>query len=294
MRNTFAKVLVELARKDESIFLITGDLGFSVLEPFANEFPDRYLNIGIAEQNMIGVAAGLAKEGYNVFTYSIGNFPTLRCMEQIRYDIAYHNLNVKVIAVGAGYAYGPLGVSHHTTEDIGMLRTIPNLTVTSPADPMEVTMLTLEFCRTKGPGYMRINKTGEPILHSEVPAFQGGRPLKLVAGKDKLLIGTGAMVQEAIKWSKEKGYELWSFPVISPMQTDWINADLLKFSEIITVEEHQLNSGFGSAILEVLSDAYHSGKLPSFPKVRRIGIPNEFIGHSGSQEFLRKEAGLFL
>lgn len=294
MRNTFAKVLVELARKDDSIFLITGDLGFSVLEPFATEFPERFLNIGIAEQNMMGVAAGLSKEGFTVFTYSIGNFPTLRCMEQIRYDIAYHNLNVKVIAVGAGYAYGPLGVSHHTTEDIGMLRTIPNLIVTSPADPMEVTMVTLEFCRSKGPGYMRINKTGESILHDNVPVYPGGRPLKLVAGKGKLILATGAIVLDAMNWSRENGYELWSFPVISPLENDWINSDLLKFSEIITVEEHQLNSGFGSAILEVLSDSYHSGKLSAFPKVRRIGIPNTFIGHSGSQEYLRKEAKLFL
>ena len=294
MRNTFAKALVELARKDESIFLITGDLGFSVLEPFAEAYPERYLNIGIAEQNMMGVAAGLAKEGYNVFTYSIGNFPTLRCMEQIRYDIAYHHLNVKVIAVGAGYAYGPLGVSHHTTEDIGMLRTIPNLTVTSPADPMEVKMITEEFCRTKGPGYMRINKTGEPWLHTSVPSWQGGRPYKLIEGREKLLISTGAMTQEAFKWAKAKGYELWSFPVISPMTTDWIGPDLLKFSEIITVEEHQLRAGFGSAILEALSDAYASGKLSVYPKIRRIGIPNEFIGHSGSQDYLRKEAGLFL
>ena len=294
MRNTFAKVLVERARLDDSIFLITGDLGYSVLEPFATEFPERFLNIGIAEQNMTGVAAGLAKEGYTVFTYSIGNFPTLRCMEQIRYDVSYHNLNVKIIAVGAGYAYGPLGVSHHTTEDIGMLRTIPNLTVTSPADPMEVAMITDEFCRTKGPGYMRINKTGEAALHSSVPKFPGGRPLKLISGTQKLLLVTGAMGQEAYKWAKEKNYELWSFPVISPLSDEWVTPDLLKYSEIITVEEHQLNAGFGSAILEVLNHAFYTGKISSFPKVRRIGIPNEFIGHSGSQEFLRKEAKLFL
>lgn len=294
MRNTFARVLVEKARKDDSLFLITGDLGYSVLEPFAREFPERFLNIGIAEQNMTGVAAGLAKEGYTVFTYSIGNFPTLRCMEQIRYDVAYHNLNVKIIAVGAGYAYGPLGVSHHTTEDIGMLRTIPNLLVSSPCDPHEVEMLTSEFCRTKGPGYMRINKTGEAPLHSSVPPFPGGKPLKLLSGEKKLLLVTGAMGQEAFKWAKENSFELWSFPVISPMSSDWVSEDLLKYSEIITVEEHQLNAGFGSAILEVLNSAFYSGKLSQFPRVRRIGIPNEFIGHSGSQEFLRREAKLFL
>ncbi len=294
MRNSFIKTLIEIARKDESIFFITGDLGFSVLEPFANEFPERFLNIGIAEQNMIGVAAGLAKEGYTVFIYSLGNFPTLRCMEQIRYDLAYHKLNVKVIAVGAGYAYGPLGVSHHTTEDIGMLRTIPDLMVTSPADPLEVEMLTREFCQNKNPCYMRINKSGESSLHKEVPSFQDGRPHTLVHGKETLILATGAIVQEAYKWASEKGFELWSFPVISPLSTEWINSDLMRFKEIITVEEHQLNCGFGSAILEVVNDAFFKGMISSFPKIRRIGIPNEFIGHAGSQEYLRKEAKLFL
>ena len=137
MRNSFINRLTEIAKVDKKIFLICGDLGYSVLEPFAEQFPDRFLNVGIAEQNMMHVATGLAFEGYNVFTYSIGNFPTLRCMEQIRYDICYHNANVKIVAVGSGYAYGPLGVSHHTTEDIAMLRALPGMIVTAPGDPVE-------------------------------------------------------------------------------------------------------------------------------------------------------------
>lgn len=294
MRNTFAKDLVNLARTDKSIFLLTGDLGFSVLEPFATEFPDRFLNIGIAEQNMTGVAAGLAKEGYTVFTYSIGNFPTLRCMEQIRYDVCYHNLNVKIIAVGAGYAYGPLGVSHHTTEDIGMLRSIPNLTVTSPSDPLEVSAITKRFVEQKGPGYMRLNKTGESALHSAVPDLSGNEPLRLHAGSKKLILGTGAIIQDAIKVAKNQGWELWSFPIVSPMGDNWVSNQLLNFDEIITIEEHQLNAGFGSAIIEKISDAFHSGKISSFPKIRRVGIPNIFLGHSGSQEYLRNEAKLSL
>jgi transketolase len=159
---------------------------------------------------------------------------------------------------------------------------------------MEVEMITREFCLSKNPGYMRINKNGESALHPGVPAFNSGRPHVLAQGKEKLILATGAMVQEAAKWAIETGFELWSFPVISPLRTEWINSDLLKFKEIITVEEHQLNSGFGSAVLEVINDAFYKGTISSFPKIRRIGIPNEFIAHSGSQEYLRKEAKLFL
>lgn len=131
MRTAFIKQLVEEAGTNDKIFLIVGDLGYSVVETFAEKYPERFLNAGIAEQNMVGVAAGLAMAGYNVYVYSIGNFPTLRCMEQIRYDIAYHKLNVKIVSVGAGYAYGSLGSSHHATEELGMMRTIPNMVVCS-------------------------------------------------------------------------------------------------------------------------------------------------------------------
>lgn len=291
MRNTFAMELAQHARCDSSIFLLTGDLGFSVLEPFANAFPDRFLNVGIAEQNMVGIGSGLAKEGYKVFVYSIGNFPTLRCMEQIRYDICYHELNVKIIAVGAGYAYGPLGVSHHTTEDLGMLRTIPRMVVAAPCDPREVSALTTYFVENPGPGYMRLNKTGEPCLHSELPKIRPGTPLRILPGKDRLVIATGAIVHEAFAAAKAHGWELWSFPIISPMCDSWVS-EVGRFSEITTLEEHQLNSGFGSAILEIINDAFQNGTLENFPKIHRVGIPNTFLSFSGSQDYLRKKAGL--
>ena len=156
MRTAFIKQLTKEAEENDKIFLIVGDLGFSVVEDFANKFPNRFLNAGIAEQNMIGVAAGLAKEGYNVYVYSIGNFPTLRCMEQIRYDVAYHNLNVKIVSVGAGYAYGSLGASHHATEDLGMMRTIPNMVVCSPSDPKEAQAITAISASYNSPMYLRL------------------------------------------------------------------------------------------------------------------------------------------
>ena len=149
MRTAFISQLIVEAKANENIFLLVGDLGFSVVEPFADLFPDRYLNVGIAEQNMAGIAAGLAIEGYCVYIYSIGNFPTLRCMEQIRYDICYHNLNVKIVAVGGGYAYGPLGASHHATEEIGMIRTLPNMIVCAPGDPIETKAITKIFAEGK-------------------------------------------------------------------------------------------------------------------------------------------------
>ena len=151
MRTAFVNQLIKEAEQHPDIFLIIGDLGFNVVEEFANKFPDRFLNAGIAEQNMIGVAAGLAKEGYNVYVYSIANFPTLRCIEQIRYDVCYHNLSVKVVAVGAGYAYGSLGSSHHATEEMGMMRTIPNLVVASPGDPIEAKAITTLSANYQGP-----------------------------------------------------------------------------------------------------------------------------------------------
>ena len=167
MRTAFINQLTEEAKNNDKIFLIVGDLGFSVVEEFADLFPDRFLNAGIAEQNMIGVAAGLAKEGYNVYVYSIGNFPTLRCMEQIRYDVAYHNLSVKIVSVGAGYAYGSLGASHHATEELGMMRVIPNMVVCSPGDPVEAKAITTLSANYDGPMYLRLGKAGEAIVHTD-------------------------------------------------------------------------------------------------------------------------------
>jgi len=195
MRTAFINQLIIEARNNPKIFLIVGDLGFSVVEPFAKEFPDRFLNAGVAEQNMTGIAAGLAKEGYTVFTYSIGNFPTLRCMEQIRYDVCYHNLDVKIVAVGGGYAYGPLGASHHATEELGMLRTIPNLIVCAPGDPLETKAVTSAIIKHKGPCYLRLGKAGEPIVHVNELNIEIGKMLAVVEGKNTAVLSTRAMLK---------------------------------------------------------------------------------------------------
>ena len=298
MRNTFINTLSELAQENPNIFLLCGDLGYSVLEPFAKAFPDRFLNVGIAEQNMTGVAVGLAREGYNVFTYSIGNFPTLRCMEQIRYDVCYHRANVKIIAVGAGYAYGPQGVSHHTTEDIGMLRTIPNMTICAPADPIEAKLAANFMSSFNGPGYVRINKSGEAIIHGDSSKlrFSPGEFIQVSQGKNVVVITTGAILGAVLDEIKSKNYSwsVFSSPFIGSYNKEKLIEISKCYENIVTVEEHQLNGGFGSSIVEIYSDLYDAGRIKKMPHIRRIGINNKFIGVAGTQDYLRSVGGLDL
>ena len=296
MRNRFINKLTELAESHEDIFLICGDLGYSVLESFRDQFPDRFLNAGIAEQNMTAVAVGLAREGYNVFTYSIGNFPTLRCMEQIRYDVCYHDSNVKIISVGAGYAYGPQGVSHHTTEDIGMLRTLPNIDICSPADPIEAMLAADYMVSKKGPGYVRLSKSGEENIHKTTPRFTKGSLIQILEGEKLAIIATGsilASIKTEVK-NNNKNWALFSSPFIGNYGTNQIIEICNSYKTIVTVEEHQLNCGFGSSIVEHISDLYSRGVLLTMPFIKRIAIDNLFIDYCGDQEFLRKSANLNL
>lgn len=296
MRTAFIHQLIEEARTRPEIFLVVGDLGFSVVEPFATEFPDRFLNTGIAEQNMTGIAAGLAREGYHVFTYSIANFPTLRCMEQIRYDICYHNLNVTIVSVGAGYSYASLGPSHHATEELGMMRTIPNMTVYSPGDPLEVTALTKRITKLKGPSYLRIGKAGEPNVHDNNADLTNGGIFNVIKGKDTAVIATGGILQYAAQFirSENKSWSLYSCPVIKPYDASALSVIADNFSRIITIEEHQRSAGAGSAMLECLHDLKENNLIRNIPEVKRIAIPDKFYSVSGSQQYLRNTAGLIL
>lgn len=296
MRSAFIQQLIEEAKIHDDVFLLVGDLGFSVVEPFAEMFPNRFLNVGIAEQNMTGVAAGLAMEGYNVFTYSIGNFSTLRCMEQIRYDVCYHNLSVKVVAVGGGYAYGPLGVSHHTTEDIGMLRTIPGLTVCAPGDPVETKMITSYLCNNKQPAYLRLGKAGEPVIHNNPQLFEFGKILPLKAGQETVVLTTGGMLSYANEYIKtnNKNWGLFSVPVIKPIDLDGLLSVAKNYSHIITMEEHQKSAGFGAAVLEAYNDLQNAGLITNIPKIKIVAIPDIFIGYAGTQDYLRSKAGIVL
>lgn len=305
MRTAFINQLVIEADTNENIFLLVADLGFSVVEEFQKKFPNRFLNVGIAEQNMAGIAAGLAHQGFSVFIYSIGNFPTLRCIEQIRYDIAYHNLNVTIVAVGAGYAYASLGPSHHATEDLGMLRVIPNMVVCSPSDPIEAKLLTTFCSNHNGPTYLRLGKAGEKLVHIEnfANSITIGEILPVIsAGKEiisqKCIFATGSILLEAKDFLTNNdnlsGYDLYSFPFIKPLDKSYLFKLFSKYTEILTIEEHQLDCGFGSAILELLNEYQNIDNNLNVPKVKRIAIGNQFISTAGNQMFLRKIAGLTL
>ncbi|MCU6502113.1 transketolase [Rugamonas sp. A1-17] len=299
MRNSFITTLMAQAAQDERIFLLCGDLGYSVLEPFAEAYPDRFINVGIAEQNMVGLATGLSMEGYTVFCYSIGNFPTLRAMEQIRYDVAYHEANVKIIAVGGGYAYGPLSTSHHTTEELGMLRTIPGMVVTAPGDPAEVDAMTAFIAQHRGPCYMRLNKAGEARLHPRPPALKLGDivPVRVAdGGATAAVFATGDMVGYAARYLAQHAphIDLYSFPFVNPIDRAQLAALAARYRHVATLEEHQANGGFGSAVLERLHDLLSDGGLAALPAIKRIAIPNAFISSAGSQDFLREKMGLQL
>jgi transketolase len=291
MRNAFVKSLLSVAERDPRIFLLTADLGYSVLEPFRERFPDRYLNVGVAEQNMTGIAAGLAMSGYTVYTYSIANFPTLRCLEQIRNDVCYHQANVKIVAVGGGFAYGAQGYTHHGVEDLAVLRALPGMTVVAPADPIETAWAAQAVAEKPGPAYLRLGKGGEPILYANAPSLQLGKAAMLRDGSDVTLIGTGAMLAEVLKAADELASygiqaRVLSMHTIKPLDEPAIARAALQTGAIVTIEEHTLMGGLGSAVAETLMDN-------ALPKVRfhRCGVPSEVYHEIGSQAFLRQMCG---
>lgn len=300
MRTNFINQLIEEARYNDKIFLLVGDLGYHVIEPFAEEFPDRFLNVGIAEQNMAGIAAGLAMTGYNVYFYSIGNFPTIRCLEQIRNDIAYHQANVKVVSVGAGYAYGSLGATHQATEEIGALRVLPNMVVATPGDPLEARAITKISASYDGPMYIRLGKAGEKTVHSEDSIDLKIGDISSVITREEnqtAVLACGNILDAALHQINEENlnYDLYSVPFVKPINKEQlINIVKTHPAGLITIEEHQSSCGMGSAIVEVLNDLYYEGDIEVYPKVKRIAIPDEFADVVGTQVFLREHEGLKL
>ena len=291
MRKAFINTLIELAEKDKNIYLLTGDLGFSVLEKFIEKFPKRFFNCGVAEQNMMGVAAGLALSGKKPYVYSIIPFVTMRCFEQIRNDICYQNLDVKIIGVGSGLAYGPLGASHHAIEDVAILRALPNMTILSPADPVETKEVVLKTYQTKTPTYLRLNKSGEKILYNFNHDIEISKPSILRKGKNGLIIATGILVSlglETVEKLKEKGYnfKLISLHTLKPIEREILLRELAEIKLIYTLEEHNIIGGLGSAVAEILME---SGWQGSF---KRIGIPDQYSPEVGKTEYLRKFFGL--
>lgn len=296
MRDTFVKTLIEEAKEDKNIELITGDLGFGVLKPFFEQLPNQFTNAGIAEQSMTGIAAGMALCGKTVFTYSIGNFPTLRCLEQIRNDCAYPHANVKIVCVGGGFVYGSLGMSHQATEDIAIMRALPNVTVICPGDLVEAAEATKAITHLPETVYLRLGRGGEKRIHDKIDNFQIGKAIKIQDAKTDCkikiaLFSTGAILDEATDATRELenigiGVEEYSFHTVKPIDKKVILDCAKKYDYIVTVEEHNIIGGFASAVSEVITDSNENVRLI------KIGLNDEYCSKVGNQKYLRAQYGM--
>jgi transketolase len=290
MRTAFLETLLEVAARDPRVWLVAGDIGYSVLEPFITRFPERYLNAGVAEQNMVGVAAGLAMAGKVVYTYSIANFPVVRCLEQIRNDVCYHRLDVRVVAVGGGLAYGSLGYTHHGLEDLAMLGALPHMTVLAPGDPVETRLAVRALADWRGPAYLRLGKAGEPVVHTTEPPFAIGKLVPVRDGDAAVLFTTGATLQLAVQAADTLAAEgvevaVVSVPTLKPLDTDAVAAAVRARMRVVTVEEHG-PGGLGSAVAEVIATRVPGARMVC---VRLEGEP---VAVAGSQAYLRGCLGL--
>jgi transketolase len=292
MRNAFIDELVLLARKNEKIVLVVGDLGYNVVEPFAEEFPDRFINAGVAEQNMTGLAAGMASEGFHVFTYSIANFPTFRCAEQIRNDIDYHNLPVTIVTVGGGLSYGNLGYSHHAIQDYALIRCMPNMLIAAPGDPMETRACLRYLVDNPQPSYLRLGKAGEPNFHKDVPIVEPGVWLNVSGNgiQDRCILSTGAALGLAHEWAKEKefkGHSIYSMPLWGMKYKRFQGEKIQNYTSVMTIEDHLFDGGFGSWMIESVYS-----KINKDFTLNCKALSHEVCGKVGSQFYLNNIGGI--
>lgn len=287
MRNAFIEELVALAEAHDRIALVVGDLGYGAVEPFADRFPDRFINAGIAEQNMTGLAAGMASEGYHVFTYSIANFPTFRCAEQIRNDVDYHGLAVTVVAVGGGVAYGALGYSHHAVQDYALIRTMPGMMIAAPGDPMEVRACMRYLVEHPGPSYLRLGKAGEPTFHDAPPIVAPGRWVPVRTGEDegRVSLSTGAALGAALE--RADGAPVYSMPLWSMASKAGQPEQVARHARVDTFEDHLLDGGFGSWMLEAVAGR---GDLPG--RIAPVALDSRVCGMVAGQATLNRAGGL--
>jgi transketolase len=286
----FNRVLLDLAKSDPRITMVLADIGYGEIEDFAAAFPDRYFNVGVAEQNMTGVACGVAMEGNIAVTYSIANFPTLRCLEQIRNDVCYHKANVKIVIIGGGLAYGALGVSHHSTEDLAIMRALPDMVVIAPADFAEAEAATRAMIAHDGPVYYRCGYKKEPDLHAGPIDFRIGKAITAREGSDVTLIGTGTITYRAFQAAQILqgagiGARVVSMHTVKPIDRDAIVRAARETGGIVTVEEHNLSGGLGGAVAEVLAE---EGIGVPF---HRIALPDTYVHIVGSHEWLLDRFG---
>ena len=288
MRDHFIKRLSEMAKKDDSIVLITGDLGFGVFDEFRKELPGQFINAGVAEQNMTGLATGMALEGYKVFTYSIANFSTLRCLEQIRNDACYHDVNVNVVSIGGGFSYGSLGISHHATEDYSIMRSLPSIEVVSPSCYWETMEATEQLVNRPGASYLRLDKSSAGDTSKEGEVFEFGKIRELKSGNDVTLISSGGIMEDVLNAARvleEKGIStrVLSVHSLKPFDLEAVQKAAKETRLMATVEEHTVDGGLGGLVAENLLEF---GPRPE--SFKRIGLREGFSSIVGSQKYLRQ------
>lgn len=291
MRGTYIKTLTEMARRDEKIVCVIGDTGFAVFEDFEKEFGSRFINVGIAEQNFVGVGAGLAAMGMKPYIYNVVSFMTLRGFEQILLDISYQENPVVMVGVGGGHAYGPAGPTHHSYFDIAMMSLLPNMTVVCPADPVEMKAVMLESENYGKPIYIRIGRSVDPVIHKEPIDFHFGRAIKMTDGKDAVLFACGTMVKDAIATFEKLEQDgihitVYSMPTIKPLDEQTV-ISAFDFPAIFTLEEHSATGGLGSAIGDVILRERKGDVL-----LKKLGFPDMFAPVTGTRDYLNSIYGL--
>jgi len=290
MLKTFIDTLCALAKDDNRIFLLTADVGYSVLDEFRKEFPDRYFNIGVAEANTINVASGLALSDKIVYVYSMAHFITTRCYEQIRLNLCYQNTNVKIVGVGGGLTYGSAGATHHAIEDISIMRSLPNMCVLCPGDKSEIKHAIEASLRHMGPVYIRVSKES-PQIHKNNIDFKIGKGIILKKGRDLNILTTGNMLEISKSVSDKLGEVdidagVISIHTVKPLDVDLVTELAYGGSPIFTVEEHSIIGGLGSAVSELLAE------LDCNVLFRRIGLPDKFSHIVGDQKYQRMKFGI--
>lgn len=292
MRNAFASEITALAAGDKRIVLLSGDIGNRLFDEFKLAFPTRFLNCGVAEANMMSIAAGIALCGLRPVTYTITPFTTTRCLEQIRLDVCYHDVPVIIVGTGGGFSYASLNATHHSCEDIAFLRMLPNMTVICPGDAWEVRLALQAALKHEGPVYIRLGKKGEPVVHEHPPDFAIGKGIVIREGHDVCLLSTGNMLTMAVQTADRLGQKglaahVVSFHTVKPLDEGLLNEVFSRFNVVVTVEEHSILGGLGGSVAEWLSD-----RPCQKARLLRVGVGDAFLYEAGDQDHARQHFGL--
>lgn len=293
MRATFVNTLSEMARRDPKIMCVIGDTGFSVFEDFEREFGERFVNVGIAEQNFVGFGAGLAAMGMKPYIYNVASFMVYRAFEQIELDIAYQENPVVLVGVGGGHAYGTAGPTHHGYFDMALMRELPNMTVTCPADPTEMRELMLQSQHYEKPMYIRIGRSVDPVIYEKPIQLKIGKAIPIREGTDAVLFACGVAVKDAMAACDALEREgisvaLYSMHTIKPIDEELIISCMQKYPFIFTLEEHSINGGLGSAVGDVILSHIEAGR----PRLVKMGCHDMFAPVTGTRDYLNGLYGI--